>query len=73
MWRETELNESTPAFAHSVGHGGTRRVDHGHKADEAQVRNGEVHLICVELKPIWELVVRQVEMAETWTGTKEAA
>uniref|UniRef100_A0A3Q3FI39 Uncharacterized protein n=1 Tax=Labrus bergylta TaxID=56723 RepID=A0A3Q3FI39_9LABR len=45
--------------------GGTRRVNHGHEADEAEVLRGEVHLISVESKALWELVIRQVEMAET--------
>uniref|UniRef100_A0A3B4B346 Uncharacterized protein n=1 Tax=Periophthalmus magnuspinnatus TaxID=409849 RepID=A0A3B4B346_9GOBI len=60
------LDPGTPALAHSVGHSGSGRVDHGHEADEAQVLRGEVHLICVESKALWELLVGQVVMAETW-------
>ena len=74
MSRPTEtvlyLDSSTPAFADGVRHGSTRRVDHGHEADEAQVLSGEVHLISVESKAFWELVIGQVEMAETWMGRK---
>lgn len=66
----TYFDSSAPAFAHSVGHGSTRRVDHGHEANEAQVLSGEVHLLGVKSKAFWELVVRQVEMAETWMGHK---
>uniref|UniRef100_A0A3Q1F1E5 Uncharacterized protein n=1 Tax=Acanthochromis polyacanthus TaxID=80966 RepID=A0A3Q1F1E5_9TELE len=62
----TNLDSSTPAFAHSIGHGSTRRVNHGHEADEAKVLSGEVHLICVESKALWELIIRQAEVAETW-------
>uniref|UniRef100_A0A8D0DFC7 Uncharacterized protein n=1 Tax=Sander lucioperca TaxID=283035 RepID=A0A8D0DFC7_SANLU len=61
----TYLDSSAPAFADSIRHSSTRRVDHGHEADEAQVFSGEVHLISVKLKALWELVIRQVEMAET--------
>uniref|UniRef100_A0A3P8T804 Uncharacterized protein n=1 Tax=Amphiprion percula TaxID=161767 RepID=A0A3P8T804_AMPPE len=62
----TNLDSSTPAFAHSIGHSSTRRVNHGHEADETKVLSGEVHLIGVESKALWELIVRQVEVAETW-------
>ncbi len=40
----TYLDSSTPTFAHSIWYSGTRRIDHGHKANEAQVLSGEVHL-----------------------------
>ena len=62
------LDSSAPAFADSVGHGSTRRVDHGHEANEAQVLGGEVHLFSVESKAFWELVIGEAEMAETWMG-----
>uniref|UniRef100_A0A8D2ZF60 Uncharacterized protein n=1 Tax=Scophthalmus maximus TaxID=52904 RepID=A0A8D2ZF60_SCOMX len=58
------LDSGTPAFADSIGHSGTRRVDHGHEADEAQFLRGEVHLLCVESEALWELVIGQVEVAE---------
>uniref|UniRef100_A0A3B3Z4C2 Uncharacterized protein n=1 Tax=Poecilia mexicana TaxID=48701 RepID=A0A3B3Z4C2_9TELE len=59
------LDSCTPAFAHSVWHSGTWWVDHGHEADEAQVLSREVHFISIKSKSIWELVVRQMEVAET--------
>uniref|UniRef100_A0A3Q1BSV5 Uncharacterized protein n=1 Tax=Amphiprion ocellaris TaxID=80972 RepID=A0A3Q1BSV5_AMPOC len=62
----TNLDSSTPAFAHSIGHSSTRRVNHGHEADEAKVLGREVHLIGVKSKALWELIIRQVEVAETW-------
>uniref|UniRef100_A0A671YXN5 Uncharacterized protein n=1 Tax=Sparus aurata TaxID=8175 RepID=A0A671YXN5_SPAAU len=69
--RNTYLDSGAPAFADSVGHGSTRRVDHGHEADEAQVLSGEVHLLSVESKAFWELVIGQVEMAETCVRQEE--
>uniref|UniRef100_A0A8C4EJZ6 Uncharacterized protein n=1 Tax=Dicentrarchus labrax TaxID=13489 RepID=A0A8C4EJZ6_DICLA len=61
----TYLDSSTPAFADSIGHSSTRRVNHGHEANEAQVLSGEVHLLSVKSKVLWELVIRQVKLAET--------
>uniref|UniRef100_A0A3P9JTC3 Uncharacterized protein n=1 Tax=Oryzias latipes TaxID=8090 RepID=A0A3P9JTC3_ORYLA len=62
------LNSSAPAFAHSVGHSGTRRVNHGHEANKAQILRGEVHLVCVKSKTHGKLIVGQVIMTETWRG-----
>uniref|UniRef100_A0A3Q3QRJ4 Uncharacterized protein n=1 Tax=Monopterus albus TaxID=43700 RepID=A0A3Q3QRJ4_MONAL len=45
-----------------IRHSSTRRVDHGHEANEAKFLSGEVHLISVKSKAFWELVIRQVEM-----------
>uniref|UniRef100_A0A3P9PW66 Uncharacterized protein n=1 Tax=Poecilia reticulata TaxID=8081 RepID=A0A3P9PW66_POERE len=59
------LDSCTPAFAHSVWHSGTWWVNHGHEADEAQVLSREVHFFSIKSKAIWELVVRQMEVAET--------
>uniref|UniRef100_A0A3P8UEC3 Uncharacterized protein n=1 Tax=Cynoglossus semilaevis TaxID=244447 RepID=A0A3P8UEC3_CYNSE len=72
MWsyiKERELTmsvPSAPAFSDSIRHSSTRRVNHGHEADETQVVGGEVHFISVKGKAFWELVVRQTEMAETY-------
>lgn len=59
------LDSGAPAFADGIGHGGTRGVDHGHEADEAKILSGEVHLLRVESKAVWELVVGKAEVAET--------
>uniref|UniRef100_A0A674PNC7 Uncharacterized protein n=1 Tax=Takifugu rubripes TaxID=31033 RepID=A0A674PNC7_TAKRU len=59
------LYSSAPTFANSIGHSGTRGVNHGHEANEAQVLGGEVHLISVKSKAFWELVIKHVEMAKT--------
>lgn len=59
------LDSSAPAFADGIGHSRTRRVDHGHEANEAEVLSGEVHLVGVKSKAIWELVIGQVVMTET--------
>uniref|UniRef100_A0A3Q4MH64 Uncharacterized protein n=1 Tax=Neolamprologus brichardi TaxID=32507 RepID=A0A3Q4MH64_NEOBR len=59
------LDSSTPAFTNSIGHSSTRRVNHGHEANKAQVLSGEVHIISIKSKAFWELVIRQVTVAET--------
>uniref|UniRef100_A0A669D9C4 Uncharacterized protein n=2 Tax=Oreochromis TaxID=8139 RepID=A0A669D9C4_ORENI len=59
------LDSSTPAFTNSIRHSSTRRVNHGHESDEAQVLSGEVHFISIKSKSLWELVIRQVILAET--------
>lgn len=59
------LDAGGAALAHGVGHGGARRVDHGHEADETQLLRGEVHLLRVEGEALGELVVGQVVVAET--------
>uniref|UniRef100_A0A3P8R070 Uncharacterized protein n=1 Tax=Astatotilapia calliptera TaxID=8154 RepID=A0A3P8R070_ASTCA len=59
------LDSSTPAFTNSIRHSSTRRVNHGHESDEAQVLSGEVHFISIKSKSLWELVIRQVTVAET--------
>uniref|UniRef100_A0A4W6F2K3 Uncharacterized protein n=1 Tax=Lates calcarifer TaxID=8187 RepID=A0A4W6F2K3_LATCA len=53
----SHLDSSAPAFADSIGHSSTRRVNHGHEANEAQLLSGEVHLLSVKSKALWELVV----------------
>uniref|UniRef100_A0A3Q1IZL6 Uncharacterized protein n=1 Tax=Anabas testudineus TaxID=64144 RepID=A0A3Q1IZL6_ANATE len=65
------LNSSTPAFADSIRHSGTRRVDHGHETNKAKVLSGEVHVISIKIITLWELVIRQVEMAKTCVRWKE--
>uniref|UniRef100_A0A3Q1K2S6 Uncharacterized protein n=1 Tax=Anabas testudineus TaxID=64144 RepID=A0A3Q1K2S6_ANATE len=55
----------TSAFADSIRHSSTRRVDHGHETNEAKVLCGEVHFFSIKSKALWELVIRQAEMAKT--------
>ena len=62
-WKR-HLDPSTPAFPHSIGHGGTRRVNHGHESHEAQVFRGEVNLFGVKLEALRKLVIRQVQVTE---------
>uniref|UniRef100_A0A669E8F1 Uncharacterized protein n=2 Tax=Oreochromis TaxID=8139 RepID=A0A669E8F1_ORENI len=59
------LDSSTPAFTNSIRHSSTRRVNHGHESDEAQVLSGEVHFISIKSKSLWELVIRQVIVPQT--------
>jgi len=60
------LDAGGAALAHGVGHGGARRVDHGHEAHEAQVVRLEVNVVRVERKALRELVLGQEDVAETW-------
>ena len=39
-----DFDSSTAAFADGVGDSGSRRVNHGHQANEAEVLEREVHL-----------------------------
>ena len=60
-----DLDAGRAALGDGVGHGGTRRVNHRHQADEAQVLQREVDLVAVERIVARELVARQKEVAET--------
>lgn len=62
---DTNLDSGAPALADCIRHGSTRRVNHGHETDKAELLGGEVHLFCIKGKALWELVVGQVEVAET--------
>uniref|UniRef100_A0A671RID4 Uncharacterized protein n=1 Tax=Sinocyclocheilus anshuiensis TaxID=1608454 RepID=A0A671RID4_9TELE len=63
------LDSSAPTFAHGIWYSSTRRIDHGHKANEAQVLSGKVHLICIKLEVLRELLIRKVEVLK---GLKES-
>lgn len=60
-----DLDSGRTALGDGVGHGGTGRVDHGHQTDETKSLQGEVHLFRVELESLGELVLGQLEVAET--------
>lgn len=59
-----DLNSSAPTFAHGIGDGSPRRVNHGDEPDEAEVFDGEIHVIGVKLESLGELLVWQEEVAE---------
>uniref|UniRef100_A0AAY4A516 Uncharacterized protein n=1 Tax=Denticeps clupeoides TaxID=299321 RepID=A0AAY4A516_9TELE len=62
MWH---LDSSASALAHGIWHGGTWWVNHGHEANKAELLGGEIDFFSVKLKTIRELVIRQIEVAET--------
>uniref|UniRef100_A0A4W4F2Y6 Uncharacterized protein n=1 Tax=Electrophorus electricus TaxID=8005 RepID=A0A4W4F2Y6_ELEEL len=59
------LDSSTPALSNGIWHSCPRRINHRHEANKAQVLSGKVHLLNIKSKALWELVIREVEMAET--------
>lgn len=59
------LNPSTSALAHSVGDSRPRRVDHGDEPNKAEIVNGEIHIVGVELEAFGELLIGEHEVAET--------
>uniref|UniRef100_A0A674AAY7 Uncharacterized protein n=1 Tax=Salmo trutta TaxID=8032 RepID=A0A674AAY7_SALTR len=50
----TQEDSDGATFAHGIRHGGTRRVNHGHEAHEAQALCGEVDIVTVEGKQVTE-------------------
>ena len=60
-----DLDACRAALGHRVRHGGTRRVNHRHEADEAQALQREVDLVRVERVVARVLVARQRVVTES--------
>jgi len=67
------LNTCRPALLDGVWHGGSRRVDHRHQADKAEVHQREILLVGVEVEAVGELVGGQAEVAEAENSLAHAA
>uniref|UniRef100_A0A8C8AVA3 Uncharacterized protein n=1 Tax=Otus sunia TaxID=257818 RepID=A0A8C8AVA3_9STRI len=59
------LDPSTSAFANSVWHSSTRRVNHRHQSYKAELVYREVHLVCIKLEAFRELIIRQSQVTES--------
>ena len=59
------FDSSTPALAHCIRYGSTRRVNHCHESNKAQVLSGKIQLFSIKCKALRELVIREAKMAET--------
>uniref|UniRef100_A0AAR2J9I1 Uncharacterized protein n=1 Tax=Pygocentrus nattereri TaxID=42514 RepID=A0AAR2J9I1_PYGNA len=55
------LDSSTSALAHCIRYGSTRRVNHCHESNKAQVLSGKVQLFSIKCKALWELQMVEVE------------
>lgn len=66
--RTNYLDASRATFTHCVGHSSTGRIDHGDKAQEAELLGGEVHVVAVEGVSSRKLGRRQIHMAEACGG-----
>lgn len=71
--RGSHLDTGRAALANSIRYSGTRRINHGHEADEAKVVRLEVDVISVEGKSLGVLVLWQQQVAETWRTNEETA
>uniref|UniRef100_A0A4W4FZY1 Uncharacterized protein n=1 Tax=Electrophorus electricus TaxID=8005 RepID=A0A4W4FZY1_ELEEL len=59
--RRHYLDSSTPALGYCIWYSSTRRINHGHESNKAQVVNGEVQHLSVKCKALRELQMVEVE------------
>uniref|UniRef100_A0A672U8F9 Uncharacterized protein n=1 Tax=Strigops habroptila TaxID=2489341 RepID=A0A672U8F9_STRHB len=60
------LDPSTSAFANSIWHSSTRRVNHRHQSYKAEFVYRKIQFLCVKLEAFRELIVRQSQVTESW-------
>uniref|UniRef100_A0A3B4BU77 Uncharacterized protein n=1 Tax=Pygocentrus nattereri TaxID=42514 RepID=A0A3B4BU77_PYGNA len=56
----------TSTLGYCIWYSSTRRINHGHETNKAQVFSRKVNLLSVKCKALRELIIRKNIMAETY-------
>uniref|UniRef100_A0A8C3SBE5 Uncharacterized protein n=1 Tax=Chelydra serpentina TaxID=8475 RepID=A0A8C3SBE5_CHESE len=64
------LDSSTSAFANSIWHSSTRRVNHRNQPNKAEFFHRKIDVICVKLEAFWELIIWQSQVAKACSKSK---